>query len=194
MTQGIGLSQRAEVCAESRTIYEGRVLNLRVDRVTLPDGRLASREVVEHKPAAVIIAENERGELLLIRQFRYPVHTDILELPAGIVEPDEDYEAAAVRELQEETGWRPERVERIAEVYSSPGFSDELFIIFFATSLRESPLPCDDDEFIEPIFVPRVEVEAMLAEGRIVDAKTLLGIYWWLYDRKCKKREKISRS
>ena len=184
MTQGVGLSQRAETCTESKTIYEGRVLNLRVDRVSLPDGRLASREVVEHRPAAVIIAENADGELLLIRQFRYPVHMDILELPAGIVEPDEGHEAAAVRELQEETGWRPKQVLRVAEVYSSPGFSDELFSIFYATDLHESRLPCDDDEFIEPLFVSRAEVLAMIGEGRIVDAKTLLGVYWWLYDRR----------
>ena len=188
MTQGVGLSQRAETCAESKTVYEGRILNLRVDRVSLPNGRLASREVVEHKPAVVIIAENADGELLLIRQFRYPVHMDILELPAGIVEPDEDYEAAAIRELQEETGWRPERISRVAEVYSSPGFSDELFIIFYATDLCESRLPCDDDEFIEPLFVTRTEALAMIAEGRIVDAKTLLGVYWWLYDRRTTSR------
>ena len=175
-----------ETHSESRLIYEGRILNLRVDKVSLPDGRIASREVVEHKPAVVIIAESDRGELLLIRQFRYPVRAEMLELPAGIVEPGEDHESAAIRELQEETGWRPDRIAKVTEVYSSPGFTDELFIIYYATNLRESRLPCDDDEFIVPMFASRKQVEELIAQGRIDDGKTLLGVYWWLYDRKCR--------
>ncbi|MDR3353471.1 MAG: NUDIX hydrolase, partial [Synergistaceae bacterium] len=100
-----------ESCVESRRIYDGRILNLRVDRVKLPDGRISSREVVEHKPAVVVIAENERSEVLLITQHRYPVGKTIIELPAGIAESGEDYSAAAERELREETGWKPARVE-----------------------------------------------------------------------------------
>ncbi|MDL2263231.1 NUDIX hydrolase [Synergistaceae bacterium OttesenSCG-928-I11] len=169
-----------ETCVGSERLYEGRILNLRRDSVKLPDGRIRQREVVEHDPAVVIVAENDNGELLLIEQFRYPIAEAILEFPAGIVERGEDYEEAAVRELQEETGWKPGSLELVAEVFASPGFTTELFVIFYATALTQNKLPEDDDEFIVPRFYTRAEVERLLKEGAIVDGKTLLGIYWWL--------------
>lgn len=170
----------SEVCVGSERIYDGRILRLRRDSVKFPDGRIGHREVVEHDPAVVIIAENEDEELLLIEQFRYPVMEAILEFPAGIVERGEEYEEAAVRELQEETGWKPGRQELVTEVFSSPGFTTELFVIYYATGLTRSKLPQDEDEFIVPRFCSRAEVERLLEDGAIVDGKTLLGLYWWL--------------
>ncbi len=169
-----------EACVGSEQLYEGRILNLRRDSVKLPNGRTVQREVVEHDPAVVVIAENEDEELLLIEQFRYPVAEAILEFPAGIVEQGEAYEVAAARELQEETGWKPGSLELVTEVFSSPGFTTELFVIFYATGLTQNKLPADDDEFIVARFYPRAEVERLLKEKAIVDGKTLLGIYWWL--------------
>ena len=176
-----------EICVESSRIYSGRILNLRVDRVRLPDGREAAREVVEHSPAVVILAENENGEILLIDQFRYSVGTAIIELPAGIVDSGEDTESAAVRELQEETGWKPSKVVKVVEMYSSPGFSDEKIVLYYATGLTMNKLPEDEDEFIVPHFVSRHDVEKLIADGDIIDGKTLLGLYWWLYSKKNEK-------
>lgn len=169
-----------ETQVESRRIYEGRILNLRVDRVMLPDGRNCSREVVEHAPAVAVVAENEKGEVLLIDQFRYSVNQTVIELPAGIVERGEDLADAAVRELREETGWKPSSIERAITFYSSPGFSSEELIMFYATDLTFDKLPQDEDEFIVPRFVSRDEAERMIEAGEITDGKTLLGLYWWM--------------
>lgn len=170
----------AESCISSETIYSGRVVHLRRDQVRLPNGHTSTREVVDHAPAVVIIAEDREGRLLLIRQYRYPIERVIYELPAGIVEQGESFEDAASRELQEEAGWKPHAMEPVADVWSSPGFTTELFAMFYARDLEQRSLPPDDDECITHKFYTRSEVEAMASRGEIGDAKTLLGIYWWL--------------
>ena len=165
----------------SEIIYKGRILNLRIDSVKLPSGRIKPREIVEHKKAVVILAENERGEILLINQFRYPAGEVLIELPAGIVEHGEDCAAAAERELREETGWKPGKMSKIGEFYTSPGFSDELLIMYYAADLTLDELPLDEDEFIVPSFFSKEAVLKLAAEGGIRDAKSLYGVYWWLY-------------
>jgi ADP-ribose pyrophosphatase len=169
-----------ETCLESSRIYEGRILNVRVDRVRLPGGKSASREVVEHKPAVVVLAENDKGEVLLIRQYRYPAGQALVELPAGIVEPGEDFADSAVRELQEETGWKPSKIERVLEFFSSPGFCDESLTFFYATGLSRDDLPQDEDELVLARFASRALVERLVGSGEVKDCKTLLGLYWWM--------------
>jgi ADP-ribose pyrophosphatase len=176
-----------EECVESRRVYDGRVVNLRVDSVRLSGGRIAKREVVEHRPAVVVLAENDAKQILLIRQFRYPAGEVLIELPAGIVEDGEDFASAAVRELQEETGWKPGSMTKVAEFYTSPGFCGEFLALFYAEGLVEEKLPADDDEFIIPKFASAEEVERLLEEGAVRDCKTLLGLFWWL-NKDCRKK------
>jgi ADP-ribose pyrophosphatase len=163
---------------ESRRLYEGRILDLRVDRVLLPSGREGLREVVEHRPAVAILAETG-GTLLLIRQHRYPVGGEILEIPAGLVEPDEDPAETAERELREETGYAAGRIDFVARFYTSPGFCDEEIHLYHARDLSPAPLPQDEDEFIrlEPVAV--AELPELLASSRVRDAKTLLALWWY---------------
>ena len=175
------LPELAEARLGGRMIYEGSILNLRLDEIRLPDGRVRSREVVEHRRAVVVLAENGAGEILMVNQFRYPAGEVMLELPAGVVERGEDCSSAAERELREETGWKPGHMTKIAEFYTSPGFCDEVLEMYYATDLSWDKLPEDEDEFIVSCFVSRDEVRRRAETGLIRDAKSLLGIYWWLY-------------
>jgi len=166
----------AETKLSGSTLYRGRVLNLRVDGVRLPNGKRTNREVVEHAPAVGILAENDRGEILLIEQYRYPVGEVLLEVPAGIMEPDELPLETARRELQEEIGFDAERFDEMCRFYTSPGFSDEVLILFHATGLFPSSLTPDFDEMIRVVPVPIRELPDLLCQGRIKDGKTLVAL------------------
>jgi ADP-ribose pyrophosphatase len=165
----------------SSVLYRGRIINLKVDNVLLPSGQKTAREVVEHAPAVAVLARDPDGRILLIRQNRYPVGESLLEIPAGIVEAGENVRDTAVRELREETGYEPESIEEVLRFYTSPGFSTEMIILFFAAETKHAPLEQDFDEniIVEPVD-PR-HVADYLAKGEIRDAKTLTALCWYLY-------------
>lgn len=160
------------------TIYRGKVVSLRVDRVRLPDGSEGRREVVEHRGAVVIAALNAQGELALVRQYRYAVGEITLELPAGTLEPGEDPRAAAQRELVEEAGWEATEWQELAACYSSPGFCTEKMHFFLARGLLPAEQHPDVDENIQAEFWPLARVKDMVLAGEIHDAKTALAVLW----------------
>lgn len=162
---------------ESRRVYEGRVVSLRVDKVALPDGRSALREVAEHAPVVVAVPLDEEGNVLLVRQYRLPVGRSLLELPAGGIDAGESVEEAVQRELQEETGQRAGHLERLGSFFVSPGYSDELMHLFLATGLEPSPLVADSDESIEVVRMPLTDALALVERGEIYDAKTIIGLW-----------------
>ena len=165
-----------EPTMESRRVYEGKVVNLRVDRVTLPSEGTALREVVEHPGAVAIVAVDGSGHVLMVRQFRKAVEQELLEIPAGTLEPNESPQACAARELREETGYRTDRLKLLARFYSSPGFCDEELYIFLATDLEMgAPQPEDDEELIL-IPVPLKEAMSMVRDGRLRDSKSIIGL------------------
>lgn len=176
-------SSLAEAKLSGSTVYRGRVLNLRIDGVRLPNGKRTSREVVEHAPAVAILAENEGGEILFIEQYRYPVGEVLLEVPAGIMEPDELPLETARRELQEEIGFDAEHFEEMCRFYTSPGFSDEVLILFHATGLFPSSLAPDFDETIRVVPVSPEDLPELLRQGRIKDGKTLVAACRFLLHR-----------
>ena len=157
-------------------IYSGRILNLRIDTVSLPGGGTTRREIVEHDAAVTLVALDADRNVLLVRQFRKPVESDLLEAPAGSVDPGEDPEAAARRELQEETGFLPGKLEKLATFYTAPGFSTELMFLYLATDLTPARLPADEDESIVLVRVPVGEIPELISSGGVADAKTLVGL------------------
>jgi len=159
----------------SETVYRGKILNLRVDSVELPNGKMTAREVVEHAGAVAVVAQNE-GRLLMVRQFRYPVGKALLEIPAGKIEKGEDPLLCAARELTEETGYVAGEMKRLLSFYSTPGFSDEILHVYLAGDLTYRGQNPDEDEFIQVEEVPVERAVEMIDSGEICDAKSIVGI------------------
>lgn len=160
-------------------VYEGKILNLRVDRVRFPSGDIKLREVVEHRPAVAILAADGDGCVYLVSQYRHAVGETLYEIPAGLVEEGESNAETASRELQEEAGLKPGSLREIFTLYSSPGFSDEKIVFFLATDLTPSKLPQDDDECVIANKFSLSEIRRMIEDGRINDAKTVAALCWY---------------
>lgn len=161
---------------KSDTVYQGKIVNLRVDQVRLPSGSISTREVVEHSGSVGIMPIDKDGRVILIRQFRYPVGEVLWEIPAGKLEPGENPRDCARRELEEETSYSAGRLEKIVSFYTSPGFSSEMLHLFLGTDLVPGDGRPDDDENIRTYRLSREAVERMIENGEIRDAKTLLGL------------------
>jgi len=162
----------------SRRVYDGRILNLRVDEVEIGNGKKAIREVVEHHTAVGVLAVTENDDVFLVRQFRYAVGEETLEICAGLVEEGEDLKESAEREMQEELGLFPGSIREIGRFYASPGFCTELLVLFLAGDLRESRLPQDEDENVSTVKIPCSEIPAILAGGTVKDSKTFAALSW----------------
>ena len=167
-----------EVCVSEQRIFDGRILSVRCDQVRTPSGHPAVREVVEHKPAVGMIAVTNRRTVLLVRQYRYAVHEETLEVCAGLIEQGEDPAQAAEREMQEELNVKAAHLYAIGEFYASPGFCTEMFTLFLAEDLTEASLPQDDDENVSVIEIAFADIPKMIREGRIRDSKTFAALSW----------------
>ena len=161
-----------EPTLSSQLAFEGRLLNVRVDTVSLPGGRRSTREIVEHSPC-VCMAPIDGDDVLLVRQYRKAVEAALLEVPAGGMEPGESPEDAVLRELQEETGHTADTLKHLQSFYMSPGYCTEEMHTFLATDLRPAVLDPDFDEDIQVVRVPIAEIPALLQSGQVRDAKTI---------------------
>ena len=158
---------------ESRRVFDGRVLGLRVDRVRLGNGRVSELEVVRHGGAVAIAAVNAASEVLLVRQFRYATGDWLVEVPAGKLDPGEDPRAAAVRELEEETGFRAGAVEALGWVWTTPGFSNEKIWFYLARELAPSSQALEDDEVLTVERVALLDIVEQALDGRLHDSKSV---------------------
>ena len=153
--------------------FEGRILNLRVDTVRLPNENTATREVIEHNGGVCIAALTDKRELLFVRQYRHPYGKVLLELPAGkLASKEEDRLSAAIRELREETGAVAQDVQFLGELYPAPGYCNEILTLYLATGLSFGDTDPDEDEFLQ---IERIELDKavrMVLDGEIPDGKT----------------------
>jgi len=162
----------------SRLVYDGRLLKVRSDTVRLPDGASAEREYIEHPGAVAVIAVTDAGELVMERQFRYPLGRDMFEIPAGKIDPGEDPLTTARRELQEETGYTAAEWTHVATINIAIAYSNEHIEIYLARGLQHAQAKLDDEEFLEVFTVPLATALAWVREGKITDSKTVSGLFW----------------
>jgi ADP-ribose pyrophosphatase len=175
-----------EKTLSSEMLFEGRAVRLRLDNIRTVDGRISTREIIVHDEVITVVPVDSEDNILLVKQYRRPAGKELLEIPAGGIDPGEDAEAAVIREMQEETGYRPRKIERLCGFYSSPGFCTEYLILYLATALEASRLYAEDTEAIELVRVPADEIADLIASGKIEDAKSIAGLLYYL--QYCRKR------
>ncbi|MFI5338709.1 MAG: NUDIX hydrolase [Candidatus Methylomirabilales bacterium] len=160
----------------TRHIFRGRVVNLRLETVTLPNGATVEMELIHHPGAAAIVPMKDDGTVMLIRQYRHAVGGFILEIPAGKLDPGEDPRDCAARELEEEIGFRAALLEPVITFFTTPGFTDEVIHIFKATGLTPGIQKLDRDEVLDVIELPLERAIAQIGDGTIRDGKTIVGL------------------
>lgn len=170
--------EQAEVLS-SDSIYEGKVFSLRRDRVVEPHGMEVTREIVTHPGSVVVLPVFADGRILLIRQYRYVAGQFLWELVAGRRDEGENFVQGALRELEEETGYRAEKLTQLMDVFPSPGFLAENMVIFMAEGLTKGKARPEEDEKITPKIVTLREAEDWISTGKIRDAKTIAGILFY---------------
>lgn len=156
--------------------FRGKLLHLRVDEARLPDGSLATREMVEHPGGVGVLPLTAEGEVLLVQQYRYPYGEVLTEIPAGKRDPGEDPLTTGRRELEEETGMAADTMTPLGCLYPSPGYTDEVIYLYLATGLHQTEAHPDADEFLHVVRMPLKELAEQVLDGKITDAKTQIAV------------------
>ena len=160
----------------SEAVFDGALLHVRKDTVTLPNGKTSVREYIKHPGAVALVAYLENGEILLLNQFRYPVGKVFIELPAGKIDPGETPEETGVRELEEETGYRAAKLKYLTTIHPCIGYSDEVIYIYEAFGLSKGKKNTDEEEFTETFSLSPDEALEKVRSGEISDVKTMIGL------------------
>lgn len=172
-----------EKTAERNELYHGRIINLLNDKITLPNGKSAQRECVEHRGGVAVLAVDEQGFVPIVRQFRYPLRKHLWEIPAGKLEVGEVPDEAIVRELREETGLVAEEVTRLGAFYPTCGYSNEIIRLYLAKGLAYVGAKPDEDEFLEIKYIHIDELYQKCLSGEIEDGKTLTAVLLYCAQR-----------
>lgn len=167
-----------EPTIETKQIFQGRIISVQLDTVRLPNGETSTREIVRHPGAVAVLALLE-DRLLVVEQYRKPLERMQVEIPAGKLEFGEDPQEAALRELEEETGYKARTIRHLRTFSTSPGFAEEVIHLYVADDLERSEAHLDEDEFLTCEAITLEQAERYMEEGRIYDAKTVLAVYMW---------------
>ncbi len=167
----------SEKILSSQQIFKGKILTVKLDHVLLENGHRSTREVVFHPGAVAVLPVLDDGSLILVKQFRYPIGMELLEVPAGKLDEGESPEQCAKRELEEETGYKAEKIEFLGCIFTTPGFSNERIYLYTAENLIKTQQKLDHDEILKVEILKASEVVAMALKGEIIDAKTLALIF-----------------
>ena len=170
------MSDIEETVTSSKRLYEGKIINLRLDTVRMPDGKMSQREIVEHRGAVAMVPMLDKNTVILVRQYRRAAADCLLEIPAGTRNPDEDIELCARRELAEEINYAAGRMVKLFHSYMAPGYSTEVIHTFLALDLTPAEGHTDEDEFLEIVTLPLFEAIAKINSGEIIDSKTISGL------------------
>jgi ADP-ribose diphosphatase len=163
---------------DSQLMYDGNFINVRKDTVLLPDGSVSTREYITHPGAVAILALLDNGNLIMERQFRYPIRREFIELPAGKIDDGEDILITAQRELLEETGYVADEWLHLSTTWPCIGYADERMEYFLARGLRHEGRDLDDGEFLEVFELSPDDAIEWIRQGKITDSKTIVGIFW----------------
>ena len=175
---------KPEKTLSRKVVFAGRAVKLRVDTIQMPDGRQTTREIVEHGACIAVVAVDMDNNILLVSQYRDAVGKELLEIPAGGVDPGEDVETAVKREMQEETGYLPQKLVKLGGYYLAPGYSTEYLHLYLAKDLVPGRLVAEDTESITVVKVPVSRISKVLTSGKITDGKSIAGLYMFLEYRK----------
>jgi ADP-ribose pyrophosphatase len=167
-----------EKTLSTKVLYNGKIIDLVLEEVELPNGKQSQREVVKHPGAVAVLAVTPDNKIVLVRQYRKPLNRSIIEIPAGKLEKGETPESCARRELEEETGYRSDQLVHLQSFYTSPGFADELIHVYFSDSLTEGAVKLDEDEFVDLMEVSLDEAIELVKTKEIYDAKTVYAIQY----------------
>jgi len=165
-----------EKTLSSQQIYDGRALKLRVETVKKPNGKTTTREIVEHSDCVAVVVLDSKNNAILVRQFRKAVGKILLEIPAGGIDPGEQPIDCVRRELQEEIGYLPNKIDKLGGFYAAPGYCSEYLHLYLATHLIPSQLEAEDTEDIEVVRAPLSRIPELIASGEICDAKSVAGL------------------
>jgi ADP-ribose pyrophosphatase len=168
----------------SQQIYQGHAVNIRVDTVEKANGKKTTRDVVEHSDCVAVVALDEQDNVILVRQFRHAVDRFLLEIPAGGIDSGEEPIDSVRRELQEEIGYFPRKIDKLGGFYSIPGYGTEYLHCFLATDLVPSRLIAEDTDDIELVRISLDEIPRLIASGEICDGKSIAALLMFLFIRR----------
>lgn len=160
----------------SKKVFEGHIIDVSHDVITLPDGNTTNRETVLRGNATATVPVDSKNNVILVKQYRHPAKKILLEIPAGMMEEGEDPVECALRELEEETSFKANKIQHLTSMYPTAGFCTEILHIYLCTELGEGKFNFDDDEFLEVVKMPLDDAIEMIYTGEIIDSKTIIGL------------------